>query len=82
MRTARANDIPFIAVGGGHGTSGYEHFDGISIDLGNFKSVEVNRTSNTVTIGAATKYSALSDALFSSGKELRKHVLSHIFGAY
>ncbi|KEY70387.1 hypothetical protein S7711_09361 [Stachybotrys chartarum IBT 7711] len=70
VRTARANDIPFIAVGGGHGTSGYEQFDGISIDLGNFKSIEVNKTANTVTIGAATKYSALSDALFSIGKEL------------
>ncbi|KAK9772990.1 putative FAD-binding PCMH-type domain-containing protein [Seiridium cardinale] len=70
IKIADANEIPFFATGGGHGISDYSAFEGITIDLGNFKAVHLNETTNHLTVGAATEYSQLGDLLYNAGKEL------------
>jgi fumiquinazoline A oxidase len=72
VKIADAHDIPFFATGGGHGISDYSAFDGIAIDLGNFKLVHLSASENIVTIGAAAEFSQLSDVLYEAGKELRE----------
>jgi fumiquinazoline A oxidase len=71
VEIAVANDIPFLTLGGGHGTTDYTSFNGIAIDLGNFKTVQVDAANNRLTIGGATEYSQLSGPLYDAGKELR-----------
>lgn len=70
MKIVDANKIPFLTTGGGHGISDYSPFKGIAIDLGNFKSVELNAFTDRLTIGGATEYSQLHDLLYDAGKEL------------
>lgn len=62
----------FFATGGGHSFSDYSDFDGISIDLGNLNSTELNASTNTLTVGGSAKYYQLHDLLYNAGKELRK----------
>lgn len=73
MRIAYNNSIPFLATGGGHGTSTTyaEMRDGLNIDLGNFNTVDVDAEDNTVTIGGSVVFSDTYDPLFSRGKWIR-----------
>ena len=73
MKTATSNNVPFHAIGGGHGISDYRSFEGVAIDLSNFKSTYLNETANLLTVGAATEYSQLYSILFDAGKELRMY---------
>lgn len=73
VKVAAAHHIPFLATGGGHGVSDYRPFEGISIDLGNFKSVHLDVDTNILTVSAATEYSQLHKLLYDAGKELRMH---------
>jgi FAD/FMN-containing dehydrogenase len=71
VKIARAHDIPFLTTGGGHGTSDWSSFKGISIDLGLFKSTQMEDNNQFITIGGATEYSQVGAALYEVGKELR-----------
>lgn len=71
IHIADANNISFLTTGGGHGVSDYSAFEGITIDLGNFKAVELDAERNRLTIGGGTEYSRLHDLLYDAGKELR-----------
>ncbi|KAG8170146.1 hypothetical protein KVR01_000891 [Diaporthe batatas] len=72
VQVASANDIPFMATGGGHGasvTSG-TLYNGIELDLSNFKSVEVDVANSQVTIGGSTTFQQLYEPLYAAGKEI------------
>ncbi|KAI1332613.1 FAD binding domain-containing protein [Xylariaceae sp. FL0255] len=65
-------NIPFLATGGGHGytntTSALK--GGIDIDLGAFKSIQINSSKNTMTVGGSVTFSDILDPLYAAGKEL------------
>jgi FAD/FMN-containing dehydrogenase len=71
---ASKSEIPFLATGGGHGTSGTlgEIMNGLEVDLGNFNSVTLNSEDNRLTVGGGTKFSAFINLLYDAGKELRE----------
>jgi len=71
VKIATDNNIPFLTLSGGHGTTDYTSFSGVAIDLGNFKTVEVDAANNRLNVGGATEYSQLSGPLYDAGKELR-----------
>lgn len=75
MRLAQIYNIQFLATGGGQSFSDYSHFEGISIDLGNFDSVTLDDTQTYLTIGGAAKYNQLTDLLYNASKELRMYNL-------
>ncbi|CAG7970744.1 unnamed protein product [Penicillium salamii] len=70
VRLAQIYNIRFLATGGGQSFSDYSHFEGISIDLGNFDSVTLDDTQTYLTIGGAAKYNQLTDLLYNASKEL------------
>lgn len=70
VRIAVTNNIPFFVTGGGHGVSDYSSFDGLSIDLSQFDTVESNAEGNLITIGGAVKVYQLTKPLAELGREL------------
>ncbi|KAK3324852.1 hypothetical protein B0H66DRAFT_471114 [Apodospora peruviana] len=70
VKIASQNNIPFLATGGGHGISDYRAFEGVAIDLSNFKAAQIDTSRKTVTVGASTEFSQLSRILYDAGKEL------------
>ncbi|KAE8146566.1 hypothetical protein BDV25DRAFT_169796 [Aspergillus avenaceus] len=70
VEIAVQNDIPFFTTGGGHGISDYSSFNGLSIDLRNFRTVDLDVEHNLLTIGGSTKIDQLLDLLWDNGKEL------------
>ncbi len=68
---ARDNEIPFLTTGGGHSTADFSAFDGISIDLGNFKSASLDESHSLLTVGGATEFSDVYKLLYDARKELR-----------
>jgi len=68
---AQENGIPFLTTGGGHSTADFSAFDGISIDLGNFKSATLDDSHSLLTVGGATEFSDIYELLYDAGKELR-----------
>lgn len=70
VRIAAAHDIPFFVTGGGHGISDYQSFDGLSIDLSKFDTVESNAEGDRLTVGGATKIHQLVEPLTKLGREL------------
>lgn len=70
VKIANANSIPFFVTGGGHGISDYHNFDGLSIDMGKFNTVERNAAGDRLTIGGAVKIHQLTKPLAEWGKEL------------
>ena len=69
-----SNNIPFLATGGGHGysTSFGELENGIQLDLGGFKTVEVDKEASTLTVGGAVTFQDVYEPLYAAGKEIRK----------
>ncbi|KAL4926725.1 FAD-binding oxidoreductase [Aspergillus undulatus] len=51
VKIANANSIRFFVTGGGHGISDYHEFDGLSIDMAKFNTVERNAAGDRLTIG-------------------------------
>ncbi|KAL2871245.1 FAD-binding oxidoreductase [Aspergillus lucknowensis] len=70
VEIAADQGLPFFTTGGGHGISNYSTFTGLSIDLSNFRTVELDTKENLLTIGGSTKVSQLLDLLWENGKEL------------
>lgn len=53
--------------------------NGIDIDLSNFRYAELDETGNHVTIGGATKFLEIWDALWPAGKEVRKSLPAMVY---
>ena len=71
VKIAAANNIPFLTTGGGHGTNDFHAFNGLSIDLSNFRSTHLDPSENRLTIGGSTKIYQLDKLLNAAGKEFR-----------
>ena len=80
VKVATANNISFMATGGGHGyTTTYQAMkDGISIQMSTFNSVSVNAGNNTMTIGGGVRFRDTFDPLYNAGKEIRKSFCSSV----
>ncbi|KAI4236998.1 MAG: hypothetical protein LQ349_002185 [Xanthoria aureola] len=65
-------DIPFLPTGGGHGysTSFGKLKNGLSLDLGAFKQVKVDKAAKTATIGGAATFGDVFDPLYAAGFEI------------
>lgn len=77
-----SNNVSLLATGGGHGysTSLSRMLAGINLDLGNFKSIEIDPAAGTMTIGGAVRASDVATALQSAGMEISMsipHQLPH-----
>ncbi|KAL2289903.1 hypothetical protein FJTKL_01183 [Diaporthe vaccinii] len=72
VKYALSNNVSLLATGGGHGysTSLSRMLAGINLDLGNFKSIEVDPAAGTMTIGGAVRASEVATALQSAGMEI------------
>jgi len=72
VQIAAKNKIPFLATGGGHSLSvALERLhDGIDVDLGNFKTVKLDKKKNTLTLGGSVEFLDFVDLLYQNGKEL------------
>lgn len=77
VKIAQSNNITFLATGGGQSFSDYSSFNGISIDLGNFNSIQFDDSQTYLTIGGAVKYDQLTDVLYNASKELRTYAPMH-----
>ncbi|KAI4224138.1 MAG: hypothetical protein L6R36_004894 [Xanthoria steineri] len=82
IRIASKHAIPFLATGGGHGTSSTlgRLRQGIDIDLGKFDSVYLDADRNLLTVGGATVFSQVIDPLYGAGKEIRVGNLQGLHG--
>ena len=65
--------VPFLATGGGHGYtwSLKKIQNGIQLDLGNFKKIEINTEENTMTVGGAVRLGDVTEALQAVNREFR-----------
>ncbi len=81
VKIATGNNIPFLATGAGHGYSttfgGCQN--GLEIDLGYFKRVEVDKEDNKLTIGGSVTFAEIVDPLYSAGKEIRTFVINSAY---
>ncbi|KAL4988130.1 hypothetical protein BDW68DRAFT_187456 [Aspergillus falconensis] len=70
IKYANANNLPFLAVNGGHGSisslSTIDH--GIEIWMHKLNSIQIAEDGKTVTVGGGIKSSELIPALFARGK--------------
>ena len=66
-----ANNIPFLATGGGHSFSINlgKLENGLELDLSGFKTVKVDAAANTLTIGGAVTFHDILEPLYAAGKE-------------
>ncbi|KAK4697082.1 hypothetical protein P7C71_g938, partial [Lecanoromycetidae sp. Uapishka_2] len=69
VKIAAANNIPFFTTGGGHGIADYHIFNGLSIDLSNFRTVQLDPSENLLTVGGSAKIWQLNKLLYDAGKE-------------
>ncbi|TVY87011.1 FAD-linked oxidoreductase, partial [Lachnellula willkommii] len=69
---ASKNNVPFLATGGGHGYSNTLSAlqNGLSLDMGNFSTIEINSTANTMKIGGSVRGTSVIAALQNAGKEM------------
>jgi hypothetical protein len=67
------NNVPFHATTRGHGTNlQYGKIrNALNINLGNFRSVEVDADNNRLTIGGATPFGDVFPSVWGAGKEIR-----------
>ncbi|KAL4737143.1 hypothetical protein BDV11DRAFT_206979 [Aspergillus similis] len=70
IKYANANNLPFLAVNGGHGSiSSLSKIDnGIEIWMHKLNSVQIAEDGKTVTVGGGIKSAELIPALFAHGK--------------
>ncbi|TVY40550.1 FAD-linked oxidoreductase [Lachnellula occidentalis] len=72
VKYAAKNNVSFLATGAGHGytnTLSALH-NGLSLDLGNFSTIEIDSAANTVKIGGSVRAARLIAALQDAGKEM------------
>ncbi|KIA75595.1 FAD-dependent oxidase [Aspergillus ustus] len=73
VRFASRNQIPFLAVGGGHGftTTLGEVQNGLEIDLSPFNKISVDARRNRLTVGGGVRFRDIMDPLYAAGKEIQ-----------
>lgn len=66
--------MSFLATGSGHGyTTTLDSVEnGIEIDLSNFNQIDIDVSTNTVTLGGGLHFGEITGPLYDAGKELRK----------
>ncbi|KAK6957468.1 hypothetical protein Daesc_000254 [Daldinia eschscholtzii] len=72
VKIAKSLKIPFLATGGRHGyttTLGDLH-DGLAIDLSHFKSIHVDKSAQTVTVGPGVRVGEIFDPLYNAGFDI------------
>lgn len=74
VRYAAANDIPFLATGGGHGyTTSYGALQsGLKVDLSFFDQTDVDADQNTVTVGGSVTFEQVTEQVYQAGREIRE----------
>ncbi|KAK3316889.1 hypothetical protein B0H66DRAFT_307121 [Apodospora peruviana] len=81
IQLAISNKVPFLVSSGGrHGytTTLGELQGGLSIDLRQLDSIEIDEAANTVKVGGGVIVSKLADALYAAGKEIPVGVCSEV----
>jgi FAD/FMN-containing dehydrogenase len=72
VKVSAQNNISFLATGRGHGsTSTLAALHGIDIDLGNFRTIDLDAENNKLTAGGSVNFSQLFEPLNNAGKMLR-----------
>jgi FAD/FMN-containing dehydrogenase len=68
---ANRHNIPFLAMGSGHGSAGAlgNVHDGIQIWTRQLKNIRISADGKTVTVGGGVKVKELTDALWAAGKQ-------------
>jgi FAD/FMN-containing dehydrogenase len=74
VKYANANNIPFLAVNGGHGaiTTVGKVKNGIEIWLNQLDSVSISEEGDTATFGGGILTKKITDALWAAGKQTGK----------
>ena len=73
VKVSAQNNISFLATGRGHGvTTTLTAMHGIDIDLGNFRSIDLDAENNRLTVGGSVNFSQLFEPLYNAGKMLRR----------
>lgn len=74
VKIATTYSIPFLATGGGHGYgTTYGALDnGLELDLGYFKTVQVDAKANQLIIGGSVTTEDIILPLYKAGKEFRE----------
>ncbi|KAF2962876.1 hypothetical protein GQX73_g10697 [Xylaria multiplex] len=72
VKVAVANKISFLATSGrhGYGTSLGKLQNGLSIDLGNMKMLEIDTNAQTVTVGPGVKNGGLANHILEAGYQM------------
>lgn len=73
VRTSVANNIPFLATGGGHGitkTLGAFHYTdtGITIELSKVNTINLSPDNEYITVGGGARYEAAYEPMYNAGK--------------
>ncbi|KAG9191296.1 hypothetical protein G6011_09384 [Alternaria panax] len=70
LQYASKNKVSLLATGGGHGytTSLGGIKNALNVDLSQFRKVEVDASTNTMVIGAATTFADMYEPLYAAGK--------------
>ncbi|KAL4930344.1 FAD-binding oxidoreductase [Aspergillus undulatus] len=78
VKIATANYIPFLATGGrhGYGKSLGELQDGLAIDLGGLKKLDIDASAGTITVGPGVTIGDIFDPLYETGYQLQTGVCS------
>ncbi|RYP55560.1 hypothetical protein DL769_010117 [Monosporascus sp. CRB-8-3] len=73
IKLVTSHNIPFLVRGAGHSytTTIGDLRDGLNVDLSQLKSVEVDKTAQTVTIGPGVTMADIFDPLYNAGFELQ-----------
>jgi FAD/FMN-containing dehydrogenase len=72
VKVSAQHNISFLATGRGHGsTSTLAALHGIDIDLGNFRTVDLDVENNKLTVGGSVNFTQLFEPLNNAGKMLR-----------
>ncbi|RDW58819.1 hypothetical protein BP6252_13295 [Coleophoma cylindrospora] len=71
VKVSVQSNISFLATGRGHGsTSTLAALHGIDIDLGNFRTIDLDAENNKLTVGGSVNFSQLFEPLNNAGKML------------
>ncbi|KAH9890257.1 hypothetical protein F4778DRAFT_378444 [Xylariomycetidae sp. FL2044] len=73
VELARSNNLSFLATGGRHGytTTLGALQGGVAIDLSQLRSVDVNASTATMTVGGGVLFSDIMDPLYDAGFEIQ-----------
>ncbi|KAK2603630.1 hypothetical protein QQS21_004211 [Conoideocrella luteorostrata] len=75
IKITSAVGFPFLTRGAGHGyAASLDAFkDGLSLDLSQWKSLEINAKAQTITVGPGVVFGEIFDPLFKAGFWMRSY---------